>query len=256
MSMQTIYIKFRQAGMSAVGACAMLGNMQLESGLKANNVENRCPISDEDYTAQVDAGIYTDFATDNGKHYGYGLCQWTYPPRKVNLLNFARSRGASVGDEDMQVDFCVHELRTEYPMLWQYLCTATGMSPAARRICEEYERPAVNNDTERAAAGNNFYMVLAKLDISDNAPTGGSSDSVFHTPAVEVFWPPRMLEYGMTGADVVALQGLLTAHGFNVSCDGVFGNKTKAALAGFQAVSFGYGNGVADEATWTALTRR
>lgn len=254
MSAQTIYIKLRQAGMSAVGACAMMGNMQDESGLKANNVQNGMGYSDDDYTAATDGGLI-DFVSDQR---GYGLCQWTYPGRKLNLLNFARSRGVSVGDEDMQVDFCIHELRTEYSNLWQYLCTATGVAEAASKVCREYERPAetVVNVQERAAFANQFYMTLSKLDISDNAPTGSSSDSVFHTPAVEVFWPPRMLEYGMTGADVVALQGLLTAHGFNVSCDGVFGNKTKAALAGFQAESFGYGNGVADEATWATLTRR
>lgn len=271
MSAQTIYIKLRQAGMSAVGACAMLGNMQAESGLKANIVEKRCPISDEDYTAQVDAGIYTDFATDKGKHYGYGLCQWTYPQRKVELLSFARSRGATIGDEAMQVDFCVHELRRDYPALWAYLCTCTGVSNAAARICKEYERPAelTENIKRRSEYANSFYMTLSGMDI--NAPTGEPEDEIFHTPAGEPsqspsvtappegepsFWPPRTLEYGMSGPDVVALQGLLTAHGFATSCDGQFGNKTRTALLGFQAEKSGYGNGVADEATWAALTRR
>lgn len=256
MSAQTIYIKLRQAGMSAAGACAMLGNMKAESGLKANIVEKRCPISDEDYTAQVDAGIYADFARDKGKNYGYGLCQWTYPQRKINLLNFARQRGVSVGDEAMQVDYCVYELRRDYPALWAYLCTCTGVFNAAARICKEYERPAelTENIKRRSEYANSFYMTLSGMDI--NAPTGEPEDAIFHTTAVDVYWPPRTLEYGMTGPDVLALQGLLNAHGYAIDCDGQFGNKTKTALMGFQAEQSGYGNGVADVATWAALTRR
>lgn len=249
MSAQTIYIKLRQAGMSAVGACAMMGNMQKESGLKANNVQDGYGYTDADYTAKVDAG-QLDFVDS----IGYGLCQWTYGPRKINMLDYHRSRGKSIGDEDTQVDFCIQELRTDYPGLWQYLCSATGMTLAAARICKEYERPAVNNISERAAAGNNFYMTFGGMDI--NAPTGEPEDAIFHTPAVEAYWPPRTLEYGMFGADVLALQGLLNAHGYALDCDGQFGNKTKAALMGFQAEMSGYGNGVADDATWAALTKR
>lgn len=254
MSAQTIYIKLRQAGMSAVGACAMMGNMQKESGLKANNVQDGFGYADADYTARVDSGGLDagyEFVNDS---IGYGLCQWTLGSRKRKLLDFALRRGASIGDEAMQVDFCVYELQLDFPGLWQYLCTATGMTLAAARICKEYERPAVNNISERAAAGNNFYMVYGGMDI--NAPTGEPEDAIFHAPAVEIFWPPRVLEYGMSGPDVVALQGLLTAHGYALNCDGQFGNKTKTALMGFQAEKSGYGNGVADEATWAALTRR
>lgn len=249
MSAQTIYIRLRQAGMSAVGACAMMGNMQLESGLKADNVQDGYGYTDADYTAKVDAG-QLDFVDS----IGYGLCQWTLGSRKRKLLDFALRRGASIGDEAMQVDFCVHELQLDFPDLWRFLTTATGMAIAASRICKEYERPAINNIAARAAAGNEFYMVFNDLDF--NAAEPDPEDAIFHTPASEVYWPPRTLEYGMFGPDVLALQGLLSAHGFATSCDGQFGNKTKAALMGFQAEQSGYGNGVADEATWAALTRR
>ena len=36
MSAKTIYDRLRSRGMTVAGACAMLGNMQAESGLKAN----------------------------------------------------------------------------------------------------------------------------------------------------------------------------------------------------------------------------
>ena len=98
MSAQTIYTKLVQAGMSPVGACAMMGNMWAESGGKSNNVQDGYGYTDEGYTAKVDAGQLNFIDS-----IGYGLCQWTYGPRKLKLLQFARSRGVSVGDEDMQV---------------------------------------------------------------------------------------------------------------------------------------------------------
>lgn len=256
MSAQTIYIKLVQSGMSPVGACAMMGNMKAESAMRADNVQDGYGYTDEDYTAKVDAG-QLEFRDG----IGYGLCQWTYSTRKRNLLDFARSRGVSVGNEDMQVDFCIKELQTEYASLWRYLTTATGVYEAADRICREYERPAVNNVDVRAGFANEFYMSLGGLDVSqpsspDNSPTGEPGDEIFHTPAVEILWPPRELAFGMFGGDVVALQGLLVARGFNLNVDGDFGNKTRMALMAFQAESGLVGDGVAGNLTWAALLKR
>lgn len=251
MSIQTIFAQLVKAGLSPVGAVAVMGNMQAESAMRSNNAQDGMThLTDAEYTAAADAGR-VDF---DGDAVGYGLCQWTYGPRKRNLLNFAKSRGVSVGDEVMQVDFCVHELRSEYPALWFYLCDATGVYEAAARVCKEYERPAVNNIDVRAGHANQFYMVLGGMDVgSVDIPVG---DEIFHTPAVEVYWPPRTLEYGMFGPDVVALQGLLVAHGYNIAVDGAFGNKTNNALIAFQADVFGYGDGIATPETWGALTKR
>lgn len=279
MSIQTIYTRLVQAGMSPVAACAMLGNMQAESAMRADNVQNGMGYTDTDYTAAVDAGAI-DFVSDQR---GYGLCQWTYPARKRNLLHFARSRGVSIGDEKMQADFCIKELQTEYASLWRYLTTATGVYEAAGRICREYERPAVNNVDARAGFANQFYMSLGSMDVSqpcspDNSPTGEPEDAIFHTPAVstqrdkpsqsfgqlsrresqeaESYWPPRMLAYGMFGGDVVALQGLLTAHGSFVPVSSQFDNKTRAMVLAFQAEKGLDTDGIVGERTWTALLRR
>ena len=279
MSIQSIYVRLVQAGMSPVAACAMLGNMQAESAMRADNVQNGMGYTDTDYTAAVDAGAI-DFVSDQR---GYGLCQWTYPARKRNLLDFARSRGVSIGDEKMQVDFCIKELQTEYASLWRYLTTATGVYEAAGRICREYERPAVNNVDVRAGFANQFYMSLGSMDVSqpcspDNSPTGEPEDAIFHTPAVstqrdkpsqsfgqlsqresqeaESYWPPRVLAYGMFGGDVVALQGLLTAHGSFVPVSSQFDNKTRAMVLAFQAEKGLDTDGIVGERTWTALLRR
>lgn len=257
MSAQTIYQRLVQAGMSPEGACAMLGNMQEESALRANNVQDGYGYTDEGYTAKVDSG-QIEFIDS----IGYGLCQWTYGPRKLKLLQFARQRGVSIGDEAMQVDFCINELRTEYPKLWLYLCDCKGVAPAADKICEEYERPAVNNFGPRREAANGFYMQFGGMAVPEmgagdypSAATGGSSPDKGSLEA-EVYWPPRTLEVGMYGPDVVALQGLLIAHGYPAGITGTFDNATRLMLMAFQGEHGLKTDGIAGPLTWTALTRR
>ena len=148
MSAKTIYDRLRSHGLTHAGACAMGGNIQAESGIRSNNVEDRSGMGDAQYTAMVDAGGY-DFATDNGNHYGYGLCQWTLKSRKVELLQYAKNRGVSVADEDMQVDFAVHELKRDFSGLYKFLCSTDDMYTATDRICREFENPAVKNTAKR-----------------------------------------------------------------------------------------------------------
>lgn len=148
MSVKTIYDRLRSHGLTHAGACAMGGNIQAESGIRSNNVEDRSGMGDAQYTAMVDAGGY-DFATDNGKYYGYGLCQWTLKSRKVELLQYAKNRGVSVADEDMQVDFAVHELKRDFSGLYKFLCSTDDIYTATDRICREFENPAVKNTAKR-----------------------------------------------------------------------------------------------------------
>ena len=251
MREQTIYEQLRRAGMSAAGACGMMANMKAESAMRANNVQDGYGYTDEQYTAGVDAGII-DFLDG----IGYGLCQWTYGPRKRNMLAFHRQRGVSIGDEATQVAFCLHELQSEYTKLWAFLCTTNGVYDAAARICREYERPAVNNIAERAGYANEYFMRFGGMEIGGETPPVSSADSPLGEGAKGAEWPPRELEYGMFGGDVIALQGLLFARGYHIKIDGDFGNATKNAVAGFQAEAFGYGDGRADYRTWDALLER
>ena len=256
MSAQTIYFKLVEAGMSPVGACAMLGNMQAESGMRANNAQDGLsPLSDPVYTDYANRGLI-DFVNDE---IGYGLCQWTLKSRKRKMLDFHRRRGMSIDHEDTQVDFCLWELQNEpeYRELWIYLCNATGVYEATERICKEYERPAVNNVEERARAANGFYMSFGGAEgetipqsPAETAPfTQGSLDA-------EVYWPPRTLALGMFGPDVVALQGLLIAHGFPAGISGTFDKATRIKTMGFQVEHDLYGDGIAGPLTWAALTKR
>lgn len=169
MSIKTIYDQLRAVGMTAEGACALMGNFQAESAMRSNNVEDRSGMDDERYTALVDAGHY-DFATDYSHHYGYGLAQWTLASRKEGLQAMARKRGCSVADEAMQVEFAVWELSHQFEKTWQLLTISHDLYECTRQVCLDYERPAVNNVDARYRFALAFFGQLAGGSDPDPAP--------------------------------------------------------------------------------------
>lgn len=217
MSALNIYDRLRSYGMSHAGACAMLGNFEAESALEANNLQNsyekKLGFVDELYTNSVDNGDYKNFAGDGA---GYGLAQWTYGPRKQNLLEFANSRGSSIGDEDMQVDFAVHELRTEYSGLWSFLCSTDDMYTATSRICKEFERPAVNNIAQRYAFAQKWDKEFKGSDVGDDyvqdVTKPETSNAAGSTTTSGTWSPPDL--------SILILQSVLVGNNYNTDITG------------------------------------
>lgn len=167
MSNKTIYDQLRAVGMTAEGACGLMGNMMAESSMKSNIAQRgMTTLADDVYTAAADRGMI-DFVHDS---VGYGLCQWTYWSRKQGLLSFAAASGVSVGDEDMQVQFCVKELREDFPGVWAVLTGSHDLYECARIVCLQYERPAVNNVDARYRFALDFFGQLADGSDPDPAP--------------------------------------------------------------------------------------
>lgn len=251
MSTQSIYMQLINAGLSKAGACGMMGNMNAESAMRANNAQDgMTKLSDAEYTSGVDNGTYTNFVRDA---VGYGLCQWTYWTRKQALYNFAKQKGVSIGDEAMQVEFAIQELKDEYPGLWSFLCTTESVDDAASRICTQYERPAVNNIAVRASAGLRFFEELS--DDPKEEPSAPAAPSMSDTEEV-VDVKVRILKRGTNGDPVKALQILLI--GNNCSCgsygaDGDFGSATKGAVEKYQRNNGLTADGIVGPRTWAKL---
>lgn len=179
------YKKFRQAGMTAAGACGLIGNLEAESdGFYTNRVEYLCikrlkenekVYTDATYTAAIDSGKISceEFLHPlPGKQYGYGLSQWTSPSRKSGLWNFAKQRGVSIADEDMQLDFLLKELRESYSPVIAILKTATTIRQASDVVLKKFEIPANTGESVcagRAARGQKFYENYVKGSDSVNA---------------------------------------------------------------------------------------
>ena len=162
---QKIWDKLIAAGLTPAGAAGLLGNLYAESGLNPQNLQNtyeaKLGFTDAGYTVAVDNGTYTNFAKDCA---GYGLAQWTYSTRKAELLAYAKGRGCSIGDLDMQVDFLLQELQSLFRGVWDKLRTASSVREASDCVLLQFERPAnqsAENCARRAAIAQEFYDKFA-----------------------------------------------------------------------------------------------
>lgn len=251
MSTQTIYLQLISAGLSKAGACGILGNMNAESAMRANNAQDgMTKLSDAEYTSGVDNGTYTNFVRDA---VGYGLCQWTYWTRKQELYNFAKQKGVSIGNEAMQVEFAIQELKNSYPGLWSFLCTTESVQDAASRVCTEFERPAVNNIAVRASAGLRFFEELS--DDPKAEPSAPASPSMSETEEV-VEVKVRVLKRGASGDQVKALQAILTGYDYDLGrtgVDGDFGPITESCVRKYQSRNDLEIDGKVGPKTWAKL---
>ena len=109
---QTIWQYLQSKLNNPYGTAGIMGNLYAESGLNPQNLQNsyekKLGYTDSEYTNAVDSGEYKNFTNDSA---GYGLAQWTYWSRKVNLQNFAKDARKSIGDLEMQLDFLWKELQ-------------------------------------------------------------------------------------------------------------------------------------------------
>lgn len=196
MTANEIYKILRAGGLSRAGALGMLGNMAAESGLKEDIAQRgMTKLSDAQYTAAADNGLI-DFAHDS---VGYGLYQLTFHKRKQNYLNFAKAKGVSVGDGKAQCEFCLKELREDYPALYAFLCETDDIDKASYAICVDFERPAVNNFETREEFAHKY-----EKEIADYAPTVD--------PAYQAVFPPN--------PTILAFQMWMNYNGYAVPING------------------------------------
>lgn len=170
---KSIFDSLRARGFTVQGSCAVLANMHAESACRPDNLQNignaRLKMTDAEYTAAVNGGTYTKFATDS---HGYGLCQWTYHTRKAALLKLAQSRGVSIDDIGAQVDFMISEMSKS--KLLPKIKNAADIAEATRRMMLDYERPA--NQTEanvetRIRYARIYYAEFAPADLAADLVT-------------------------------------------------------------------------------------
>lgn len=158
---EKIWMYLKSKGLSDCGTAGLMGNMFAESGLIANNLQDsyskKLGMSDEEYTAAVDNGSYTNFVHDGA---GYGLCQWTFYTRKEAFLSFVHDAGTSIGDMYTQLDFLMSELSSSFSSLLQTLKTSSSILEAANAVLLQFERPADQSESvqqKRARFGQVYY---------------------------------------------------------------------------------------------------
>ena len=147
----------KEKGINVAAACGILVNLYAESSFMPNNLQNSFEgilgYTDVTYTEAVDSGEYTNFTGDSA---GYGICQWSGSSRKSNLLAYAQSRGTSIADLEMQLDFMIEEVKS-YSTVYRHITnaelTGDGAYDVAYYWCYYYEVPA-NKETKSVSRGN------------------------------------------------------------------------------------------------------
>ena len=191
-------------GLNCAAACGILANIAGESAFKSTNLQNtyekKLGFTDIEYTKAVDNGTYDNFVKDAA---GYGFAQWTYWSRKQNLLDFAKSKGKSIGDAEMQMEFFGKEIKG-YSGVWKTLQsvpnTAEGAYEAGYKVCYDYEAPAAKQ-TSSVTRGNNAKTYFAKY--------GGSSATSGNAGSTEK--PAESVDYAI--GDKVFVNGKIYAYG-------------------------------------------
>lgn len=164
---------------NAFGAAGLMGNLDKESGLNPKNLQNSCEkrlnYTDESYTTAVDSGAYTNFVKDSA---GYGLAQWTFWTRKQNLLNFAKARGVSIGNFDMQCAFLCKELSENYAGLLADLKKATSVREASDLVLTKFEKPKDQSEAVKVARAECSQKYYDKYAGTKKPAEGGNTMTV------------------------------------------------------------------------------
>lgn len=252
MGKRETWIHWRNKGYSPAAVAAIMGNIQAESAFLSNNVENRCPLSDADYTAKVDDGRLSrdTFIRDA---YGYGYYQHTYWSRKAGLYDLCKKRGVSIANENAQHDWAEQELhQAEYQRVYNKLWSNASLEDMTREFMCWFERPA--NQSEAAVQ---YRIGLAKAIYNEFADSDSDSPTPEPAPAPkETYWPPRMIDKGMSGADVAVLQAILKARGYAINyISGEFSDLLVFETKHFQSDHGLTADGVCGPRTWAELIK-
>lgn len=270
---QTIYNLLRGYGLSEAGALGFLGNWQAESGCEPCRLQNDFSsyrTASKDYTAKVMSGAITrdQFARDQK---GYGLAQWTYfnfqtgQGRKLALYDFWKKSGKALDDVTMQVAFALHELTTEgqYVKLLAMLKTTNDIFTATDQVCRIFEQPYYCNVDARFRYAKEIAREIdlsGQIVVEESATQVQESSSLPYRPELipaTEYWPPRVIDKNMTGADVEVLQAVLKARGFlTTNPDGIFGSYLEEVVKQFQTAYKLDVDGVVGPKTWAKLLER
>lgn len=236
---------FKSKGLNDYGVAGLMGNLYAESTLRPTNLqqtyEKKLGMSDAEYTAAVDADIYTNFVKDSA---GYGLAQWTYWTLKQDMLNYHKKANKSIGDGQTQMEFLVYQLSTKYSGVFKTLQEAKSIREASDAVLLKFERPADQSESvqlKRAQYGQKYYDIFSQKKEADN-----------HNPTES---DKRLtLRKGDEGEEVEKLQETLKKLGFDCQgIDGKFGSNTENAVRNFQIERELTPDGICGPKTWTEI---
>ena len=167
---------FKAKGFNDYAIAGLMGNLKAESNLRPDNLQNSFEGklgSDAEYVKKIDSGRYSKISFAND-HAGFGLAQWTWHTRKEALYDYAKKKGVSIADLNMQLEYLWVELQ-RYTKTMNVLRNAKSVYEASTIVLTDFEKPANQGNSvrnQRAKFGNEFYNKFANQDVVvDDIPT-------------------------------------------------------------------------------------
>ncbi|OON87613.1 hypothetical protein BXO88_02750 [Oribacterium sp. C9] len=202
---------FTAAGLTKEGTAGLMGNLYAESGVGSKVLERLCRkryseqgiiYTDSTYTNAVDDGSISksEFISPMGKHYGYGLAQWTATGRKTGLYEYIKSKGVSIGDLQAQCEYLLYELQTSFKNVYQVLTGTNDINAASDAVLLKFEAPANAESYKELRRGysEEFYklyggakMVIigsARIDENGNASGGKAGDQTGNEVSIQEYY--------------------------------------------------------------------
>lgn len=234
----------------------MLGNWDCESNCESVRVQGDFSpyrTVSKQYVEDIATGRINRDSFKNDQR-GFGLAQWTYFTRKAALYDYWKAKGGSIGDEALQVDFALLELRSDYSGLLNELKTSNDLQLCVNDICYKFENPAVKNVKQRYESA---LRIRGQIDLDGGGDQPQPEPKPEPKPENE-YWPPRVVCKGMKGRDIEVLCAVLKARDFGVNyVTDDFGGFLEEAVKRFQQYAFpdkpAEWDGIVGPKTWSKL---
>ena len=252
-------------GCTTAGIAGVLGNLEAESGVVPCRMQG--DFGGPDYqkslayasramTGAVSAEAWAKDAV------GFGLAQWTYWTRKLELLSDAKNAGQFVGDVRIQTSFLIKELKRDYAGVWALLTNPDAtVTLCSNAMLLKYERPADMSEgaqRQRCNLSVAWFNWLQNLTGDEDIPAqsvaqGGSQgpQSAGNTETAGLHL--RTIQKGLNWEEVWLLEALLKLRGYNVLHDGMFSEGLAAKVKEFQKDCGLADDGIVGPNTWKAL---
>ena len=243
---QIIYNRLRHHGITQAGALGILGNFDCESNCEPFRLQGDFSpyrTASKAYVQGVTSGSISR-GTFSRDAKGFGIYQLTYWTRKQGYYDFWKASGKALDSAELQVDYAVKEMQSDYPQLFAFLKQTTDVFTAVSRVCREFERPAVNNIDARFTAAKRIQY---EIDLDG----GGGEDP---DPQEDHSLQLRTVDRNCEGFnEILLLKGLLLCRNFDFE---KISEDLWSVVKQFQAENGLMADGIVGPKTWAALLER
>lgn len=159
-----------------IGVFGIIGNLFAISNLDPRKLNDAFVTSlgmaGNEYTSAVDNGTYDEFSDDKAL---YGIFQWSNNIKKEELLKLKESTGLSIGDINLQLDYLVYDLKTNYASSLAKLESASNLIEASNVFLTEIENPTDQSDDVKKQRSNYCLDLYHKYSTTATSLAAGTS---------------------------------------------------------------------------------